>query len=150
MFDFCMPSFRPINLDELFPEREQMNIPEVGILRKAANPIIIITKETNSESEEDDEVATAPVEAVQETKAEPAAVEKVENAKLEDNKVKAKEIKQEAKTVEEKPEVKTNKDTTKNNIELLEKLVSLHGGWFDDDIRKKIKPIPKGWQLIPV
>ena len=135
-----------------------MNIPEVGILRKAANPIIIITKETNSESEEDDEVVengdTAPVEAVQEPNAEPA-VDTVDNVKPAENEVKAEDIKQESKKVEEKPQVKVTEqkptqDTTKNNIDLLEKLVSLHGGWFDDDIRKKIKPIPKGWQLIPV
>lgn len=34
--------------------------------------------------------------------------------------------------------------------ELLEKLVSLHGGWHDDELKKNIKQTPKGWQLISV
>ena len=34
--------------------------------------------------------------------------------------------------------------------DLLVKLVTINGGWFDSDLRKKIKPIPKGWQLLTV
>ena len=34
--------------------------------------------------------------------------------------------------------------------DLLEKLVSLHGGWHDAELKKNIKQTAKGWQLISV
>ena len=65
--------------------------------------------------------------------------------------------------VEEEVEVETKTDIeeetkTKDEVEeaeqkvqdLLVKLVTINGGWFDSDLRKKIKPIPKGWQLLTV
>ena len=39
---------------------------------------------------------------------------------------------------------------SKIDRELLEKLVSLHGGWHDAELKKNIKQTPKGWQLISV
>ena len=48
-------------------------------------------------------------------------------------------------------EVKEVKEVKDQEVkDLLVKLVTINGGWFDSDLRKKIKPIPKGWQLLTV
>ena len=46
-------------------------------------------------------------------------------------------------------ETNEKKTFSKVRNDLFKELV-LHGGWFDSDVRKQIKPIPKGWQFISV
>ena len=68
------------------------------------------------------------------------------------------ETAKEEKPIEQKKEKKqktenVGEEATNNAIdtELLVKLVNLHNsGWFDMDLRKQIKPTPKGWQLLQV
>ena len=50
----------------------------------------------------------------------------------------------------EKTEEAEIKVPAKIDRELLETLVSLHGGWHDNELKKNIKQTPKGWQLISV
>ena len=50
----------------------------------------------------------------------------------------------------EKTEDAEIKVPAKIDRELLETLVSLHGGWHDAELKKNIKQTPKGWQLISV
>ena len=54
-------------------------------------------------------------------------------------------------TVIPKNQEETNEKKTfpKVRNDLFKELV-LHGGWFDSNVRKQIKPIPKGWQFISV
>ena len=51
------------------------------------------------------------------------------------------------KTSDKQEEIKVSSDIDR---ELIEKLVSLHGGWHDAELKKNIKQTPKGWQLISV
>ena len=67
------------------------------------------------------------------------AVEKVEETDKEvEGQTKTEEVKEKESEAEQKVQ------------DLLVKLVTINGGWFDSDLRKKIKPIPKGWQLLTV
>ena len=47
-------------------------------------------------------------------------------------------------------EVSNVQENPKIDQELINELVNLQRGWFDSNIRKQIKPTPKGWQLIHV
>merc|ERR1712130_789297 len=61
--------------------------------------------------------------------------------------------KNDEKQQEPKPESINVKNTDENQTidrELIAELVNLQRGWFDSNIRKQIKPTPKGWQLIHV
>ena len=72
------------------------------------------------------------------------------------------EVEEETNTDELEEETKSEEGKFKKDMEdkeseaeqkvqdLLVKLVTINGGWFDSDLRKKIKPIPKGWQLLTV
>ena len=68
---------------------------------------------------------------------------------MEETEVKhGKETTQQTETAEEETSDQEVKDQEVKD--LLVKLVTINGGWFDSDLRKKIKPIPKGWQLLTV
>ena len=75
----------------------------------------------------------------------------------EDKEVKqGKETTQQTETAEKETSDQEVKDQEVKEVkdqevkDLLVKLVTINGGWFDSDLRKKIKPIPKGWQLLTV
>ena len=228
---------RPINIEELFPDREKMDTSYVEVLRKLDTPIIVITEDSEgecdavAESDSDAEIVeleknrgasvqkdaideeevedvdsndkegfeentpelekTKPNDTIEkadeeapeneETIPEKVKVEQNEivsdDPVLEDEKTEEKEGQDEKEIVIESNEEvqdKNHKDEvvekiqqeiqiektenvnvanevpTKIDRELLEKLVSLHGGWHDDELKKNIKQTPKGWQLISV
>ena len=228
--------FRPINIEELFPDREKMDTSYVEVLRKLDTPIIVITEdsegdrdvveefdsdaeivelekergvsvqrdvieeeaeheitkdqeclegnkteleETNQtiEVEETEEGATENEESIQEpVKDKPNEIASVDPV-LEDEKTDKEEGQEKAEVVTEsseqiqdhpqedeavdqkqreiqieKTEDKKIEDKVPAKIdrELIEKLVSLHGGWQDAELKKNIKQTPKGWQLISV
>ena len=70
----------------------------------------------------------------------------------EDKEVKqGKETTQQTETAEKETSDQEVKEVKDQEVkDLLVKLVTINGGWFDSDLRKKIKPIPKGWQLLTV
>ena len=41
--------FRPINIEELFPDREKMDTSYVEVLRKLDTPIIVITEDSEGD-----------------------------------------------------------------------------------------------------
>merc|ERR1712241_2731 len=152
---------RPINMDELFPDRDKMNTSEVDGRRclNVENPIIVITEDPTVEYDGDEDTGESEeemLETIPENKAEESMAE---NESLEKEKATStppeKREKIQPKEEVKKPEVvEDNKKAIKDpineddiNRELLVKLI---GGWFDSEIKKQIKPTPKGWQLIPV
>ena len=229
--------FRPINIEELFPDREKMDTSYVEVLRKLDTPIIVITEdsegdrdvveefdsdaeivelekkrgvsvqkdvieeeeaeheikkdqecleenkpeleETNQtiEVEETEEGATENEESIQEpVKAEPdeiASVDPVpedEKTDKEEGKEKSEVVTESSEQIQDHPQKVEAVDPKQREIqiektedkkiedkvaakidrELIEKLVSLHGGWQDAELKKNIKQTPKGWQLISV
>merc|ERR1712227_1088713 len=261
---------RPIDLNQLFPEREMMDVSGVEVVRSSENPIIVITEDPDTQYEgdeddsdlgngdseaesvlieteanvnsEQDNLQTSEVERIEtnekvegiennekverietsekveveskeeelETKeiahddevvnTEASSEVEVENLSLdkvisdentisteETNNINEREIpsentdvalkendipvvmketteekreilnenikKNDEKQQEPKPESIKVKNTDENQTidrELIAELVNLQRGWFDSNIRKQIKPTPKGWQLIHV
>lgn len=227
---------RPINIEELFPDREKMDTSYVEVLRKLDTPIIVITEdsegdrdvveefdsdaeivelekergvsvqrdvieeeaeheitkdqeclegnqteleETNQtiEVEETEEGATENEESIQEpVKDKPNEIASVDPV-LEDEKTdkeegqeKAEVVTESSEQIQDHPQEDESVDQKQREIqiektedkkiedkvpakidrELIEKLVSLHGGWQDAELKKNIKQTPKGWQLISV
>jgi len=162
-------AIRPLNLDELFPDRAKMNSSE--IIKNVA-PIIVITQDSENEYDGDDDGDETVEQQITEdtgkkdsAKTDTTATEKptetqepeqakviAEKPRTEDSNVKNKDAKEEKKKVE--PKVTSEKevnDVNDANAALLVKLVKMHNsGWFDSDVRKHIKPTPKGWQLLQV
>merc|ERR1712079_682267 len=152
---------RPINMDELFPDRDKMNTSEVDGRRclNVENPIIVITEDPTVEYDGDEDTVESEeemLETIPENKAEESMAE---NESLEKEKAKStppeKKEKIQPKEEAKKPEVvednkKAIKDAINEDDINRELRVKLIGGWFDSEIKKQIKPTPKGWQLIPV
>jgi len=152
---------RPINMDELFPDRDKMNTSEVDGRRclNVENPIIVITEDPTVEYDGDEDTGESEeemLETIPENKAEESMAE---NESLEKEKAKStppeKKEKIQPKEEAKKPEVvgdnkKAIKEAINEDDINRELLVKLIGGWFDSEIKKQIKPTPKGWQLIPV
>ena len=139
---------------------------------KNVAPIIVITQDSENEYDGDDDGdETVEQQITEETgknesaKMDTTAIEKptetqepeqakviAEKPRTEDSNVKNKDAKEEKKKVE--PKVTSEKevnDVNDANAALLVKLVKMHNsGWFDSDVRKHIKPTPKGWQLLQV
>merc|ERR1712038_10111 len=152
---------RPINMDELFPDRDKMNTSEVDGRRclNVENPIIVITEDPTVEYDGDEDTGESEeemLETIPENKAEESMAE---NESLEKEKAKStppeKKEKIQPKEEAKKPEVvgdnkKAIKDAINEDDINRELLVKLIGGWFDSEIKKQINPTPKGWQLIPV
>merc|ERR1712241_904171 len=144
---------RPINMDELFPDRDKMNTSEVDgrSCLNVENPLIVITEDPTVEYDGDEDTGESEeemLETIPENKAEESMAENESTPPEKKEKIQPKEEVKKPEVVEENK--KAIKDTINEDDINRELLVKLIGGWFDSEIKKQIKPTPKGWQLIPV
>jgi len=124
------------------PEMMEQSTEEEALENKARKDIESKVTEECVEETEDKDIEHDDGEIVEET---------------EDKEVKhGKETTQQTETANEETSDQEVKDQEVKEVkdqevkDLLVKLVTINGGWFDSDLRKKIKPIPKGWQLLTV
>ena len=124
--------------DEEAPENEE-TIPEKVKAEQneivSDDPVLEDEKTEEKEGQDEKEIVIESNEEIQDKHHKDEAVEKIQ---------------QEIQIEKTENANVANEVPAKIDRELLEKLVSLHGGWHDAELKKNIKQTPKGWQLISV